>query len=137
MSDEPTGGTDAVAPIEPAGATEQKRMRSPLRPRFPDRSGCHGRDLTTRVRSARRAAGNGEQPIRSTAAITDAKRQQARDIRFLEEPDAVDGSCPGGLARWALLASWIPKITFLPTGLGLALHVTNTAQTHPPAPASR
>src|SRR5262249_49351090 len=29
-------------------------MRSPVRPRFPDRSGCRGRDLTTRVRSARR-----------------------------------------------------------------------------------
>jgi hypothetical protein len=29
-------------------------MRAPLRPRFPDRSSCHGRDLTTRVRSARR-----------------------------------------------------------------------------------
>ena len=29
-------------------------MRSPLRPRFPDRSGCRGRDLRTRVRSAER-----------------------------------------------------------------------------------
>ena len=29
-------------------------MRSPLRPRFPNRSDCHGRNLTTRVRSARR-----------------------------------------------------------------------------------
>ena len=29
-------------------------MHFPVRPRFPDRSGCRGRDLTTRVRSARR-----------------------------------------------------------------------------------
>ena len=33
---------------------KEKRMRSPVRPRFSDRSGCRGRDLTTRVRSARR-----------------------------------------------------------------------------------
>ena len=33
---------------------KEKRMRSPVRPRFLDWSGCRGRDLTTRVRSARR-----------------------------------------------------------------------------------
>ena len=74
---------------------KEKRMRSPVRPRFLDWSGCRGRDLTTQVRSARRiqschvsrchdparssrrrwrAAGHGDrQPIRSTA-VTKAKK---------------------------------------------------------------
>jgi hypothetical protein len=80
-------------------------MRSPLWSRFPDRSGCHGRDLTTRARLIQlhhvcRCHDPGQ--WQAIPACSGKRRTTRKDIRLSEQPDTArwrQSKRPGSPAR--------------------------------------